>query len=65
MGWLVAVPLRVGEFSTRIQEISLRFHAHNTIFQPKPEVGTAAATAAGCHPTSQACTAQPFHSHHL
>jgi hypothetical protein len=63
MGWLDAVPLRVGEFSTRIQEISLRFHAHNTIFQPKPEVRSPAAAAiAGCHSAGQACTAHPLHS---
>jgi hypothetical protein len=30
--------MRVGEYSTRLQEISLRFYGYSTIFQPKPEV---------------------------
>ena len=33
-----AVPMRVGEMSTRVQDLRLRFHAAPTMYQPKPEV---------------------------
>lgn len=33
-----AVPMRVGEFSTRVQEVNLRLYAASTMYQPKPEV---------------------------
>lgn len=34
-----AVPLRIGDYMSRVQEINLRFHSPETVFQPKPEVG--------------------------
>jgi ABC-type antimicrobial peptide transport system ATPase subunit len=40
-----AVPVRVGEISTRVQEIRLRFCAWETAFQPKPEVRVVAYAA--------------------
>jgi hypothetical protein len=43
-----AVPLRVGEFSMRVQEVKLGLFAGNSMFQPKPEVRLAAAAAAAC-----------------
>lgn len=34
----VAVPMRVGEFSMRVQEVKLSLFAGNSMYQPKPEV---------------------------
>jgi hypothetical protein len=36
---LRAVPMRVGEFSMRVQEVKLSLFAGNSMYQPKPEVG--------------------------
>ena len=48
--------MRVGEFSSRITELQLSFHAYSSIRQPQPEVGGAApAAAARQQPT---CTAR-------
>lgn len=35
---LPAVPMRVGEFSSRITELELRLHSYSTAFQPPAEV---------------------------
>lgn len=47
-----AVPMRLGEFSPRIQELRLRFHAYSSVFQPQPEVRPLNRLPTPCAPLS-------------
>lgn len=38
---VLAVPMRVGEVSYRVQEVKLGLYASNSMFQPKAEVSAA------------------------